>query len=89
MKLLHSGRYLYDVVVNDLFQLTTTAPGQLKLTLDVPSHYQELQQAMERSGILQDLQPYEERWLTASLFFSMLPLHREDGHRCLAFIAIG
>ena len=89
VKLLHSGRYLYDVVVNDLFQLTTTAPGQLKLTLDVPSHYQELQQAMERSGIFQDLQPDEERWLTASLFFSMLPLHREDGDRCLAFIAIG
>ena len=35
------------------------------------------------------LLPEEERWLTSSLFVSMLPLHREDGDRCLAFIAIG
>jgi len=89
IKLLHSGRYLYDVVVNDLFTLERIRPGHLRLNLDVPAHYDELQQAMECSGLLHGLMPEEERWLTSSLFFSMLPLHREDGDRCLAFIAIG
>ena len=89
IKLLHSGRYLYDVVVNDLFSLEKLSPGHLHLNLDVPTHYDELQKAMESSGLLQGLLPGEERWLTSSLFFSMLPLHREDGDRCLAFIAIG
>ncbi len=89
IKLLHSGRYLYDVVVNDLFSLERLSPGHLRLNLDVPAHYDELQQAMKCSGLLHGLQQDEERWLTSSLFFSMLPLHREDGDRCLAFIAIG
>ncbi len=89
IKLLHSGRYLYDVVVNDLFCLERLSPGHLRLSLDVPAHYNELQQAMQCSGLLRDLLPEEERWLTSSLFFSMLPLHREDGDRCLAFTAIG
>ena len=89
IKLLHSGRYLYDVVVNDLFTLEKLSPGHLRLSLDVPAHYDEVQQAMDSSGLLHDLLPEEERWLTSSLFFSMLPLHREDGERCLAFIAIG
>lgn len=89
IKLLHSGRYLYDVVVNDLFSLEKLSPGHLRLRLDVPAHYDALQQAMYSSGLLQGLLPEEERWLTSSLFVSMLPLHREDGDRCLAFIAIG
>ncbi|WP_250396970.1 hypothetical protein [Synechococcus sp. MU1651] len=89
IKLLHSGRYLYDVVVNDLFDLEKLSPGHLRLQLDVPAHYDEVQQAMHSSGLLHDLVPEEERWLTSSLFFSMLPLHSEDGGRCLAFIAIG
>ena len=89
IKLLHSGRYLYDVVVNDLFTLEKLSAGHLRLSLDVPAHYDEVQQAMDSSGLLHGLLPEEERWLTSSLFFSMLPLHREDGERCLAFIAIG
>lgn len=89
IKLLHSGRYLYDVVVNDLFNLEKLSPGHLRLQLDVPAHYDALQQAMDSSGLLQGLLPDEERWLTSSLFVSMLPLHREDGDRCLAFTAIG
>lgn len=89
VKLLHSGRYLYDVVVNDLFELELIAPAHLRLRLDVPDHYADVQQAMERSGLLHSLTQNEEQWLTASLFFSMLPLHREDGERCLAFVAIG
>jgi len=89
IKLLHSGRYLYDVVVNDLFTLEKLSPGHLRLSLDVPAHYDEVQQAMDSSGLLHGLLPEEERWLTSSLFFSMLPLHREDGERCLTFIAIG
>jgi len=89
VKLLHSGRYLYDVVVNDLFELELLAPGELRLRLDVPGHYAEVQRAIEESGLLARLTPQEERCFTASLFFSMLPLHREDGERCVVFLAIG
>ena len=77
------------MVVNDLFNLEKLCPGHLRLHLDVPAHYDALQQAMDSSDLLQGLLPDEERWLTSSLFVSMLPLHREDGDRCLAFIAIG
>ena len=89
VKLLHSSRYLYDVVVNDLFELKITAPGQLQLRLDVPAHYSEVHRSVEQIMIADQLSSEEERLLTASLFFSMLPLHREDGERCLVFTAIG
>ena len=68
IKLLHSGRYLYDVVVNNLFTLEKLSPGHLRLHLDVPAHYDAVQQAMDSSGLLQGLLPEEERWLTSSLF---------------------
>lgn len=89
VKLLHSGRYLYDAVVNDRFELDLPHLGHLRLHLDVPSHYREVNQAMDEQILKGKLSRDEERLLTASLFFSMLPLHREDGERCLVFTAIG
>lgn len=89
VKLLHSGRYLYDAVVNDLFDLRMLGPGHLHLQLDVPDHYPMVNAAIDELVLQGRLNDDDERLLSASLFFSMLPLHREDGERCLVFTAIG
>ena len=67
--------YLYDVVVNGLFQLQALNGG-LQLRLDVPAQHRDANQALRRELIQNELNPEEERLLTSSLFFSMLPLHR-------------
>ena len=88
VKLLHSGRYLYDVVVNGLFHLTHQQ-HQLRLQLDVPTHHREVNAAMQTELLGDQLSRDEERLLTASLFLSMLPLHREDPLRCVVLTCIG
>ena len=88
IKLLHSGRYLYDVVVNGLFHLTHQN-NQLRLQLDVPAHHREVNAAMQTELLGDRLSHDEERLLTASLFLSMLPLHREDPLRCVVLSCIG
>ena len=88
IKLLHSSFYLYDVVVNDLFQLTNHNGG-VRLKLDIPTQHREANQALRRELIQNELNPEEERLLTSSLFFSMLPLHRSEPLHCLVLGCIG
>ena len=88
IKILHSSRYLYDVVVNGLFTLKKTSTS-FQLELDIPSHYAEANQAIREHLIQDQLSAEEERLLTASLFFSMLPLHRNEPLNCIAFTCIG
>ena len=88
VKLLHSSRYLYDVVVNGLFHLEFT-DSTLRLQLDVPAQQPIADQAIRRHLVRDLLTAEEERLLTASLFFSMLPLHRSEPKHCLVFTCIG
>ncbi|GEM_PF-2140418 len=88
IKLLHSSFYLYDVVVNGLFQLSTTDKG-LQLRLDVPAQHTEADQALRKELIQNELNAEEERLLTSSLFFSMLPLHRSEPVHCIVLACIG
>ena len=88
MKLLHSGRYLYDVVVNGLFHLQGSAK-ELQLQLDVPGQYHDVNRALNQLLADDSLSDDEERLLTASLFFSMLPLHRSEPCHCVVFSCIG
>ena len=88
IKLLHSSFYLYDVVVNGLFQLNALNGG-LQLRLDVPAQHLDANQALRRELIQNELNPEEERLLTSSLFFSMLPLHRSEPLHCLVLASIG
>ena len=88
IKLLHSSCYLYDVVVNGLFQLQALNGG-LQLRLDVPAQHRDANQALRRELIQNELNPEEERLLTSSLFFSMLPLHRSEPLHCLVLACIG
>ena len=89
IKLLHSSRYLYDVIVNDLFEINGDSNGNLTLKLDIPSHYEDVDYAINANIIQNQLSDEEERLLVSSLFLSMLPLHRENPKRCLAFSCIG
>ena len=88
VKLLHSSRYLYDVVVNGLFRLECVNTT-VQLQLDVPAQQSIADQAIRRHLVRDQLTAEEERLLTASLFFSMLPLHRSEPKHCLAFACIG
>jgi len=89
IKILHSSRYLYDVIINDFFEINGDIDGNLTLKTDVPSHYEDINYAIEENIIQNRLSVEEERLLVSSLFLSMLPLHRENPKRCLAFSCIG
>ena len=88
VKLLHSSRYLYDVVCNSLFHLDCKS-STIQLQLDVPEHYAYVNRTINEQVIQGALSAEEERLLTCSLFFSMLPLHRQEPLHCLVFSCIG
>ena len=88
IKILHSSRYLYDAVVNGLFELKKT-PTSLQLKIDIPQQYAIANQAIREHLIQNQLSNEEERLLTASLFFSMLPLHCNEPLQCMVFTCIG
>ncbi len=75
-------------MVNGLFQLSTTDKG-LQLRLDVPAQHTEADQALRKELIQNELNAEEERLLTSSLFFSMLPLHRSEPVHCIVLACIG
>ncbi|MCB4389377.1 aminoglycoside phosphotransferase family protein [Synechococcus sp. MU1617] len=87
VKLLHSCRYLYDIVCNSMFHLKLN-DNVLTLQIDVPQHYDIVNNAIQEEVIKDELNPYEERFLTASLFLSMLPLHRQEPLHCVMFSCI-
>lgn len=87
IKLNHSLAGLYDATVNNLFSLCVEN-NHLELRLYAPPNHRFLLEAAE--GMLLKVVPAEERRiLTACLFLSMLPLHREDPARQLALAATG
>jgi hypothetical protein len=87
IKLNHSLAGLYDATVNNLFSLCVES-NHLELRLYAPPNHRFLLEAAE--GMLLKVVPVEERRiLTACLFLSMLPLHREDPARQLALAATG
>ena len=88
VKLLHSSRYLYDVVCNSLFHLGYKS-STIQLQLDVPKHYACVNRSISEHVIQAALSAEEERLLTGSLFLSMLPLHRQEPLHCVAFSCIG
>ena len=88
VKLLHSSRYLYDVICNSLFHLDYQS-STIQLQLNVPEHYDYVNRTISEDVIKGELTLEEERLLTASLFLSMLPLHHQDPLHCVAFSCIG
>lgn len=88
IKLLHSSKYLYDAIVNNMFSLTCSNKI-IYLCLKIPSHYDTVNTQIEQKIIKKNLSNDEERLLTSSLFFSMLDIHKESSLRCMALTCIG
>ena len=89
VKLFHSIDGHYDAIVNNLFALQWCNAKQLELQIYVPSHQPLLSDAFQEMLRPAELSQRHLNLLTASLFFSMLPLHGEDPERQLALAASG
>ncbi len=98
VKLSHSGIYLYDSVVQGFYTLrvedTDNVHGdqsQNKWSAKIfpPKHYQLVNQLLSELVQSKNLHSEEQRWLSASLFFSMLPLHGDSVLRQKMFTLIG
>ncbi len=90
VKLLHSGVYLYDLVVHDLFTLKANNNSNAwNVQLHPPRHFQAIASQVRALTRERGLTEEEEQWLTASLFFSMLPLHGDKVQRQQMLCLIG
>ena len=87
-KLNHSFRYLYDSVVNKLYSIESKN-NNAELFIYAPSEYDLVNKLFEDIVIKNKIDKNILRKLTASLFFSMLPLHTEDEERLLCFAIMG
>ena len=83
-KLFHSIGGHYDAIVNNLFQVQWSSTQEIEIRVYVPPHQPFLQKAFEELFLPEDFSLSELQLLTASLFFSMLPLHQEDPDRVIA-----
>ena len=88
-KLAHSGIFLYDCVVLNLYKFSEKSPNSYQLKIFSPKVW-----PLTKSLILK----LSEKWgitneqlntLTANLFFSMIPLHKESLERQIIFMIIG
>ncbi|MDA9638946.1 hypothetical protein N9S87_00505 [Synechococcus sp. AH-779-G23] len=83
-KLFHSISGHYDAIVNNLFQVQWHSSQEIEIQVYVPTHQPFLQKEFEKIFLTADFSLRELQLLTASLFFSMLPLHQEDQDRVIA-----
>ena len=79
-KLNHSFRYLYDSVVNNLYSLKIDN-NNVEISIYAPSEYDLVNKLFDEIIIKNYVDDILLRNLTASLFISMLPLHKDDEDR--------
>ena len=93
VKLLHSGVYLYDAAVQGFFSLNPDqdvgTSNSWRAQLFPPGNYQMVAKIFTQFSRRRQLTAAEERYLTASLFFSMLPLHGDSVRRQQLLTLIG
>ena len=89
IKLLHSGCYYYDLVIHELYELSCTEDLNWIAKLIPPRHAYIVSEQLQLFVRQRGLSLEEERWLTASLFFSMLPLHGDNPNRQQMLCLIG
>ncbi len=87
-KLNHSYRYLYDSVVNKLYSINIVK-NNVELSIYAPSEYDLVNSLFDQIIINKNIDVDLLRYLTASLFISMLPLHEEDQDRFLCLAILG
>lgn len=83
-KLFHSIGGHYDAIVNNLFQVKWNSSEELEIQIYIPTNQLFLEKTFEQLFLSEDCSMKELQLLTASLFFSMLPLHQEDPDRVIA-----
>jgi len=89
VKLFHSIGGHYDAIVNNLFALRWLNSDQLELEIYNPPLQSFVVRAFRQVLMPPAMTERELCLLTASLFFSMLPLHRDDHERLMALAASG
>ena len=87
-KLNHSYRYLYDSVVNKLYSINIDK-NNVEISIYAPSEYDLVNSLFDQIIINKNIDDDLLRHLTASLFISMLPLHKEDQDRFLCLAILG
>ena len=87
-KLNHSYRYLYDSIVNKLYSIKINKKN-VELIIYAPSEYDLVNKFFDQIIMKKNIDDDLLRNLTASLFLSMLPLHKEDQDRFLCLAILG
>ena len=88
-KLNHSFLGLYDSVVNNLYTLTKASPLELTFKIYTPASFQYISEVFQNEFLLERVDEGACTLITANLFLSMLPLHRDDPDRMAALAIIG
>ena len=89
VKLYHSIGGKYDSIVNNLFKVKWTNSNHIELEIYTPNHQLFLVNLFKEIIMPPGFCKNELNALTASLFFSMLPLHSEDLDRQIALAVSG
>ncbi|WP_415408732.1 hypothetical protein ACLM45_08195 [Synechococcus sp. A10-1-5-9] len=87
-KLKHSATYMYDSIVNNLFDLSCNSTQSFHLKVFVPGKY-DMINTVFKDVFSKAINSHSVNILTASLFLSMLPLHAESPRRMLSLAVIG
>jgi hypothetical protein len=88
-KLNHSFLGLYDSVVNNLYSLTKPKPLEFTFHIYTPGNFQYILGIFQNEFLLERIDEGVCTLITANLFLSMLPLHRDDPDRMAALAIIG
>ncbi|WP_143593644.1 phosphotransferase [Synechococcus sp. 1G10] len=86
-KLYHSVAWGYDAIVNDLFTLNRFST-EIELQVYSPCNAKVITRAFHECFLGDRMHGSDLSVLTASLFFSMLPLHRTKPHQMTAMLCI-
>ncbi len=82
-KLNHSLIGLYDSIVNNLYSLNSINNNEFQIKIYKPLNYKYISKEFSKRIISERISNDTLNFLTANLFFSMLPLHSEDVERML------
>ncbi len=87
-KLNHSFFGLYDCIVNNMYSLKKRPDG-IDLSIFIPSNYNFILETFRKIILADRIDIDMIRIITASLFLSMLPLHKEDLDRTSVLAIVG
>ena len=87
-KLNHSFQYLYDSIVNNLYSIKIEKDN-VDLRIYAPSEYKLVNELFNKILIKKNIDKNLLRVLTANLFISMLPLHKDDENRMICLAILG